>query len=87
MCSPDVCLCVWFVIFIKFISTCKGVLLRRRMMSVSVVIFKGIRFSTINRRGRISCVAARRESITKICSCFKSSTAGKFFCTFNGMMC
>ena len=36
-------------------------------------------------KGRISCSDARKESITKICSFFSSSIAGKFFCKFNGI--
>ncbi len=63
----------------------QGVLLRRRTRSVSVVIFSGIKFSTTTRSGRMSCSDARNESITKMCSFFNSSTAGKFFCRFKGI--
>ena len=49
------------------------------------VIFNGIRFSTTTRSGRISWDDARKESITKMCSFFRSSIAGKFFCKFNGI--
>ena len=34
----------------------------------------------------ISCVAARKESITNICSFFNSSIAGRFFCKFKGII-
>ena len=85
MCSIGVFLGVCPFIFIKRTSICNGELLRRRTKSVSVVILRGIRLRTTTRSGRMSCDEARRESMTKICSFFSSSIAGRFFCKFKGI--
>lgn len=48
----------------------------RRNRSVSVTIFKGMRFNMSNFNGRMSCVEARKSSMTNIFSAFNISTAG-----------
>ena len=54
MCSTGVFFGVWLLSFMKFISSCRGVFDNSLMRSVSVVIFKGIRFRMTIFSGRIS---------------------------------
>ena len=54
MCSIGVFLGVWLFNFMKLMSSCNGVLESRRMRSVSVVIFSGMRLRMTMRKGRIS---------------------------------
>lgn len=85
MCSAGVFLETWPEIFRKSISNCNGVFDSRRIRSVSVVIFNGIRLRITMRNGRMSCAEALCESITKMFSDFNISTAGNFAGMFNGI--
>ena len=76
MCSMGVFFGVWLCSFIKLTSNCRGVLESRRIRSVSVVIFNGMRLSTTILSGRMSCVVALELSITKIFSRISMSIAG-----------
>ena len=71
----------------KSSSICKGVLEMRRNRSVSVTIFKGMRFNMSNFNGRMSCVEARKSSMTNIFSAFNISTAGNDEGIFTGIFC
>ena len=85
MCSTGVFLETCPAIFKKSISSCNGVFDKRRIRSVSVVIFNGMRLRIMIRNGRMSWVEAREESITKIFSDFNISTAGNFEGMVNGI--
>ena len=54
MCSSGVFCDLWDDVMSSVISICSGVLDRRRMICVSVVIFVGIRLRMARRRGRMS---------------------------------
>ena len=54
MCSIGVFFGVWLCSFMKLMSSCNGVFDSRRMRSVSVVIFNGMRLRMTMRSGRMS---------------------------------
>ena len=72
--------------FIRSSYICKGVLEISRNKSVSVTIFKGMRLRMSSFNGRMSCVEARRSSMTNIFSAFNISTAGNDDGIFTGMV-
>ena len=87
MCSWGVFLGTWSRGAMSSSSTCRGVLLSRRLSWVSVAILVGIRFSSRIFNGRISWATARRSVMTKMFSSFSVLAAGSSLGIRMGMTC
>ena len=86
MCSTGVLCEMCPETFIRSSSICSGVFEMRRNRSVSVTIFNGIRLRMSSFNGRMSCVDARRSSMTNMFSALRISTAGSDDGIFTGMV-
>ncbi len=76
----------WVAVCSSSMSTCRGLLLRRRSSCVSVSILVGIRLSISIRRGLMSWWVARPSFMTNMFSFSRVKAAGRSSGTFIGII-